>query len=874
MPVTVTIPVTADYREVTLALGEADYLTSICLSPDYIFGVTDEAPAKLVRISRSDFSQRSVLTFANDDEHKNGADVMHVGAAVGGGIYVMFRNGPPNTLMISKVDFTTTPMTYTDWWREEDYAAGYGTMTTDDVYVYALVGPFPNAYIARMKLSDQTAVITQIPGVTFGRNLRISGSPAKLYAVGQTDPPDDGLMWVRRLRFDTDTLVVEQSATISGGNTTVIPNNIGVELQPKDYIWVGSRDFTGTLKRIQKSNLSNVTTVATAITPSTSSGCRAMEDDNPYVWALFDNGKAVRINTDLPSLEQRTYALSGGFHYRMVSGDPYLFGSFYSAPTKIARYRIPSPPTETTPPSVGMTRPTNGGVVSAGIDRRFPFQAFAIDNVGMSRVEFYDNGVLFGSVSASTPTQQFFDLNFNIDSMINGLHQFRAKAFDTSGNSASSAIVTATVSGSANPAGVLQWLRNSSGGTAEPNGVAADSNSNVYLVGESSGANFGNGSIGVVRNMFVAKYNVSGTLQWIKQAGEFSADVSTGVAVDHSDNVIVVGYFASPTMDLTEFGGLVLTRNSSAGDMFVLKLNSSGGLIWHKQFNGTIQTFPSGVAVASNNDVIFATQFQQNTTFDSFPVSTSGSAGFAVVRLSASNGLTTWAEEYGGSAYNLPRGVAVDADDDVLVTGMFIGTTNLGNGNVSASGTQNAFIAKYSGVNGSHMWSKVAGDTSINSGYGILADHETNWVYVTGGCAGSIDFGTSIAGGIFLVAFNPTGDHQWSRGTDSNSATGTSLALSSIDGGLRQLVLAGNTAASTFFMEAMTLGTGATLPTTRWQKTAVNVTTAFSGARSLAYDADDNVLVCGFVRGSITIDGVPTSGASAAPSLFTIQFNE
>ena len=98
------------------------------------------------------------------------------------------------------------------------------------------------------------------------------------------------------------------------------------------------------------------------------------------------------------------------------------------------------------------------------------------------------------------------------------------------------------------------------------NGVATDSSGNVYVTGGTKGELDGNTSAGNT-DLFVIKYNSSGTKQWTKQLGTSSIDIANGVTTDSSGNVYVTG---------TTNGGL--DGNTSAGntDIFVVKYNSSG----------------------------------------------------------------------------------------------------------------------------------------------------------------------------------------------------------------------------------------------------------------------------------------------------------
>jgi Concanavalin A-like lectin/glucanases superfamily/Bacterial Ig domain/Chitobiase/beta-hexosaminidase C-terminal domain/Bacterial Ig-like domain (group 2) len=91
---------------------------------------------------------------------------------------------------------------------------------------------------------------------------------------------------------------------------------------------------------------------------------------------------------------------------------------------------------DTTPPTVSITAPTSGQIVSAGIS----LSATAIDNTGIASVQFLVDGVVVGTVSSAPYT-----LTFETTTVTNGSHQITALATDVVGNPATSAPVTVVV---------------------------------------------------------------------------------------------------------------------------------------------------------------------------------------------------------------------------------------------------------------------------------------------------------------------------------------------------------------------------------------------------------------------------------------------
>ena len=70
--------------------------------------------------------------------------------------------------------------------------------------------------------------------------------------------------------------------------------------------------------------------------------------------------------------------------------------------------------------------------------------------------------------------------------------------------------------------------------------VETDSSGNIYVTGDTYGDLDGNTNTGA-SDIFVVKYNSSGTKQWTKQLGSVSSDYDYGVATDSSRNVYVSG---------------------------------------------------------------------------------------------------------------------------------------------------------------------------------------------------------------------------------------------------------------------------------------------------------------------------------------------
>lgn len=112
-----------------------------------------------------------------------------------------------------------------------------------------------------------------------------------------------------------------------------------------------------------------------------------------------------------------------------------------SVTTPPAEDAPPLPSTDTTPPVVSMTSPTEGAVLSGTAS----LSATASDNVGVTKVEFYRDGSALLGAALFSP----YTVTLDTTTVPNGSYAFTAKVYDAAGNAATSPPVTASVNNTA-----------------------------------------------------------------------------------------------------------------------------------------------------------------------------------------------------------------------------------------------------------------------------------------------------------------------------------------------------------------------------------------------------------------------------------------
>jgi outer membrane protein assembly factor BamB len=177
--------------------------------------------------------------------------------------------------------------------------------------------------------------------------------------------------------------------------------------------------------------------------------------------------------------------------------------------------------------------------------------------------------------------------------------------------------------------GALQWntFLGGSGDDYDSGGIAVDTSGNVYVAGYSTATWQGTSppvrAYAANNDVFAAKLDSSGALQWNTFLGSNGDEASNGIAVDGSGNVYVAGQggatWGSPVRAFT-IGG--------PPDVFAAKLNSSGALQWNTFLGGGGADYGYWIAVDTWGNVYVAGE--SNATWGS-PVRayTAGLDGFA-----------------------------------------------------------------------------------------------------------------------------------------------------------------------------------------------------------------------------------------------------
>ncbi|MGE5363644.1 MAG: SBBP repeat-containing protein [Bacteroidota bacterium] len=234
-------------------------------------------------------------------------------------------------------------------------------------------------------------------------------------------------------------------------------------------------------------------------------------------------------------------------------------------------------------------------------------------------------------------------------------------------------------------------------------------------------------------DVFLVKYDAAGNVLWAQSAGGKYADYGRSVAVDGSGNIYMTGDFSSQEIS---FGTETLTNtDEGSADIFLVKFNSDGNVLWAQSY-GTAYTDRgiSVVTDASGNVYMTGCFSSAQITFGTTPpIENAGNSDVFLVKYDAA-GDVLWAKSAGGTGNDYGKSVAVDASGNIYVTGDYnspaiaVNSTTLTN--VNSAGTSDIFLSKYD-TNGNLIWAKSAGGSANDLAESVAADPLGN-VYAAG----------------------------------------------------------------------------------------------------------------------------------------------
>jgi hypothetical protein len=313
--------------------------------------------------------------------------------------------------------------------------------------------------------------------------------------------------------------------------------------------------------------------------------------------------------------------------------------------------------------------------------------------------------------------------------------------------------------------------------------VTTDNEGNIYLTGVFGGTvdfdpsenTYSLSSHGGI-DVFVIKMDAAGNFEWAAHMGGSDEDYGNAIQVDKDNNIYITGFF-NGAADFDPGSGETILTSAGNKDIFITKLNSSGNHLWSHRIGGSSVDEANDLVLDDNSNVNITGRFVSTVDFNpgngTHNLSAGSTPDIFILQLDK-NGEFNWAHDIGAGDSDAGQTIAVDNDNNLVISGTFSGNVDFDPGsaefNIYGAGWADVFISKYNS-SGSFIWANSISGPGFITCQEIAIDSD-GAVYSTGWFTESADFnptGTAVnynsvgAEDKFVTKHNPNGQLAWAK---------------------------------------------------------------------------------------------------------------
>lgn len=229
-------------------------------------------------------------------------------------------------------------------------------------------------------------------------------------------------------------------------------------------------------------------------------------------------------------------------------------------------------------------------------------------------------------------------------------------------------------------------------------------------------------------DIFLASVDAEGAVWWTTKHGGSEDEWVGAITNAHDSGYVVVGYTRSSDRDFAGMG-----RGKT--DIFVMKLDPSGNMVWTKTYGGTGDEWGLSIAQVRSSSGYVITGFTTSNDGD-FNGKKIGQHDAFVMNLD-DKGHILWKQLLGGTATDVASAVTVKPTGEIVVTGHTKSNDKLFNG--LTQGQEDAFVATYS-PQGNLLHLKVIGGSGNDRGVSVASSCGTGSVIGVQSTSNSGDF--------------------------------------------------------------------------------------------------------------------------------------
>lgn len=301
-----------------------------------------------------------------------------------------------------------------------------------------------------------------------------------------------------------------------------------------------------------------------------------------------------------------------------------------------------------------------------------------------------------------------------------------------------------------NSSGGIQWIKNLGGSLLEEGYTVHQTiDGGYFITGYTRSSDGQVATNNGARDIWVVKTNALGIIQWENTYGGTNDDRAYFTTQTSDGNYIMAGYTESNDGDVT--------FNNGSGDVWVVKIDTAGALLWQKSLGGTGGDYGSHISETPDGGYIISAYTDSND--GDVSGYHGGGSDVWTVKIN-STGTIQWQKCYGGSSLEYSTAAYSTVDGGYI----FLAYTFSSDGDITSThGNFETWLVKLNAI-GTIQWQKCLGGNDSDANYALLKTLDGKYI-IAGYTYSSDGDVTGYHGGgeadYWIIKTDTTGTIEW-----------------------------------------------------------------------------------------------------------------
>lgn len=174
-------------------------------------------------------------------------------------------------------------------------------------------------------------------------------------------------------------------------------------------------------------------------------------------------------------------------------------------------------------------------------------------------------------------------------------------------------------------------------------------------------------------------------------------------------------------------------------DVLLLKFNSEFNLLWTKHYGTGLTDYVRGMGIDGDGNIVVTGKFKYELDFDDITINSAGSTDIYVVKFNP-DGEVLFAFSEGADTYEDANTVAVAESGSIFLSGTFYESTIINGEPITTDNTTGLFFAKYN-EDGVFQWIELIDGTNLLP-YLFIVTNVDESIYIAGSFQDEVHFGS------------------------------------------------------------------------------------------------------------------------------------